>query len=267
MNVTRDGAGRPDRRTDRARRDRGRAHRRTGRCRRPSPGWTIADQIGHLTYFDGTAATRDHRPRGVHGDGHDAARRDGDRSRRPGPIRRSTTPGRWTPLELLEAWRVEPDRARRGGVDTGRRRPGRLVRTVDGRQVVPHRSADGGVGPRPGHRRHRRRRARPATDRLQHIAQLGFITRGWSYVNRGLDGPRRRGPRRADGTVRRASGGSAPTTPTESVVGPAEDFCLVVTQRRHVDDTALVRDGRRRPRLDAQGPGVRRRRHRRPPRP
>ena len=22
----------------------------------PSPGWTIADQIGHLTYFDGTAA-------------------------------------------------------------------------------------------------------------------------------------------------------------------------------------------------------------------
>ena len=21
----------------------------------PSPGWTIADQIGHLTYFDGTA--------------------------------------------------------------------------------------------------------------------------------------------------------------------------------------------------------------------
>ena len=25
----------------------------------------------------------------------------------------------------------------------------------------------------------------------------------------------------------------------ESVVGPAEDFCLVVTQRRHVDDTDL----------------------------
>ena len=23
----------------------------------PSPGWTVADQIGHLTYFDGTAAT------------------------------------------------------------------------------------------------------------------------------------------------------------------------------------------------------------------
>ncbi len=22
----------------------------------PSPGWSVADQIGHLTYFDGTAA-------------------------------------------------------------------------------------------------------------------------------------------------------------------------------------------------------------------
>jgi uncharacterized protein (TIGR03083 family) len=22
----------------------------------PSPGWTVSDQIGHLTYFDGTAA-------------------------------------------------------------------------------------------------------------------------------------------------------------------------------------------------------------------
>jgi uncharacterized protein (TIGR03083 family) len=22
----------------------------------PSPGWTVADQVGHLTYFDGTAA-------------------------------------------------------------------------------------------------------------------------------------------------------------------------------------------------------------------
>jgi hypothetical protein len=27
------------------------------------------------------------------------------------------------------------------------------------------------------------------------------------------------------------------------VHGPALDFCLVVTQRRHLDDTALVADG------------------------
>ena len=29
------------------------------------------------------------------------------------------------------------------------------------------------------------------------------------------------------------------------MTGPAEDFCLVVTQRRHVDDTALVVTGER----------------------
>jgi hypothetical protein len=29
----------------------------------------------------------------------------------------------------------------------------------------------------------------------------------------------------------------------DSVTGPVEDFCLVVAQRRHVDDTALVVEG------------------------
>ena len=32
-------------------------------------------------------------------------------------------------------------------------------------------------------------------------------------------------------------------TPGKSIVGPALDFCLVTTQRRHVDDTGLVVDG------------------------
>ena len=30
---------------------------------------------------------------------------------------------------------------------------------------------------------------REPTDRLRHIAQLGYITRGWTYVNRGLEVP------------------------------------------------------------------------------
>ena len=34
-----------------------------------------------------------------------------------------------------------------------------------------------------------------------------------------------------------------PAEAADSIVGPAEDFCLVVTQRRHVDDTALVTNG------------------------
>jgi len=79
---------------------------------------------------------------------------------------------------------------------------------------------------------------RTPTDRVRHIAQLGFITRGWSYVNRGMEVPT--GDVRVEltgpsGAVWRFGPGGA----TDVVTGPALDFCLVVTQRRHVDDTAL----------------------------
>mgnify|MGYP000337891754 CR=1 FL=1 len=37
---------------------------------------------------------------------------------------------------------------------------------------------------------------------------------------------------------------SGPEDAVESIVGTAQDFCLVTTQRRHVDDTALVVTGR-----------------------
>jgi uncharacterized protein (TIGR03084 family) len=83
---------------------------------------------------------------------------------------------------------------------------------------------------------------RPATDRLRHIAQLGVITRGWTYVNRGVEPPA--------GDVRvelAAPSGEVWTWGPEDaagrVTGPALDFCLVVTQRRHVDDTVLLVEG------------------------
>ncbi len=81
---------------------------------------------------------------------------------------------------------------------------------------------------------------RPATDRLVHIAQMGVITRSWSYLNRGESGTRGPGARRADRSV----GGRAPLgatpTPQASITVPMLDFCLVVTQRRNVAGTDLV---------------------------
>ena len=80
---------------------------------------------------------------------------------------------------------------------------------------------------------------RPATDRLAHIARLGYLTRGWSYINRGMSPP--------DGDVAvvldAPSGAvwSFGDSETDRVSGPAEDFCLVVTQRRHVDDERPAR--------------------------
>lgn len=73
-------------------------------------------------------------------------------------------------------------------------------------------------------------------DRIRNICDLGVRTLGWSFRNRGLEKPvaaevRLTAP---SGTEWVWSEGAA-----ESVIGPAEDFALVVTQRRHVDDTRL----------------------------
>jgi uncharacterized protein (TIGR03084 family) len=77
--------------------------------------------------------------------------------------------------------------------------------------------------------------------RLQHVAFIGVRARPFSYVNRGLEVP--------DGDVRvtlAAPGGDTWTfgeSSTDVVRGSALDFCLVVTQRRHRDDTDLVIEG------------------------
>lgn len=83
---------------------------------------------------------------------------------------------------------------------------------------------------------------RPATDRLRHIAHIGVTTFGWSYVNRGMAVP--------DAAVRvqlTSPGGEqwnwGPEDAQNTIRGQALDFCLVVTQRRHVDDTDLVTAG------------------------
>ncbi len=75
-------------------------------------------------------------------------------------------------------------------------------------------------------------------DRLHHIAHLGVKTFGWSFANRNLEIPEK--PVRVE--LAAPSGALWTWGPegTEDLVrGSAEDFCLVVTQRRHVDDTNL----------------------------
>jgi uncharacterized protein (TIGR03084 family) len=78
----------------------------------------------------------------------------------------------------------------------------------------------------------------PATARLRHVAHLGVRARPFTLVQHGLALP--------DGDVRVELGspdGDEVWTWAESTVdvvrGDALDFCLVVTQRRHVDDSAL----------------------------
>ncbi len=83
---------------------------------------------------------------------------------------------------------------------------------------------------------------REPTARLRHIAHLGWRTRGFSYAAHGLPVPE--SPVRVvltapDGTLWEYGPHDAP----ETVSGPAEDFCLLVTQRRHLDDLDLTASG------------------------
>jgi uncharacterized protein (TIGR03084 family) len=204
----------------------------------PSPGWDVRDQIAHLTYFDGTAALAASDPdafaEGVAAliDGAGAV---GVDEFTLGAMR--AVP----PLEVLEMWRMNRARLDRAaaalaadarvpwyGPSMGAKSflTARLMETwAHGQDIVD------GLGI-----------SREPTGRLRHIARLGFITRGWSYSVRGEQVPDE--PVHVE--LLSPSGelwefGSSDAV--SSVRGTAEDFCFVVTQRRHLADTGLVATG------------------------
>jgi uncharacterized protein (TIGR03084 family) len=83
---------------------------------------------------------------------------------------------------------------------------------------------------------------RTPTQRLRHVAHLGVRTRDFAYLANG-----RRAPATAFRIELTAPAGEqwtwGPADAEQRVVGPALDFCLLVTQRRHRDDTALRAEG------------------------
>lgn len=211
----------------------------------PSPGWSVADQIGHLASFDDNATLAIEDP------GSFRVERDALLQKVIGgevSIDDATlsTYRAMTTSELLAAWRENRRRliAAASTLDNDTRvewygpsmgaksfLTARLMETWAHGQDVIDAVRDAGVDAR-----------REPTDRLRHIAQLGVITRGWSYKNRGAEVPAEE--------VRvelAAPSGDAwewgPDDAADSVGGPAEDFCLVVTQRRHPHDTDLQVDG------------------------
>ena len=204
----------------------------------PSPRWTVADQIGHLAHFDETATwaiVDEERFKQSLNElmgalGGDASDEEVD----------ALTLERFRempPSELLSVWRENRAALAAASADLD-----------DDTRVIWY-------GPSMGAKSFLTARLmecwahgqhvcdalgveRDATDRLAHIAQLGFITRKWTYANRGLDAPST--PVRVELTA--PSGATwtfGPDDAEESVVGSAEDFCLVVTQCRNVAATDL----------------------------
>ena len=82
---------------------------------------------------------------------------------------------------------------------------------------------------------------RPGTERLQHVAFIGVRARPFCYVNRGREVPE--GDVRVELVAPSGDTWTFGESSTDVVRGSALDFCLVVTQRRHRDDTDLVIEG------------------------
>ncbi len=83
---------------------------------------------------------------------------------------------------------------------------------------------------------------REPTDRLRHVAHIGVGARAYSYAVHGQPVP--------SAPVHVVLAGPSGTTWTwgprdapDRISGPALDFCLLVTQRRHRDDVALSIEG------------------------
>ena len=205
----------------------------------PSPRWSVTDQIGHLTFFDTTAALA------INDTDAFVAHRSELISQFADELAVDEfTLGEFRRLSIsdqLAAWRTHRDELEAAGRtlanDTrvewyGPSMGSKSFLTARLMEVWAHgQDICDTVGA-----------TRQASDRIRHIAQLGVITRGWSYVVRGEQAP--------DEEVRvelTAPSGDAwtwgPEDAAAGVTGSAEDFCLVVTQRRHVDDTALAITG------------------------
>ncbi|MGY2085301.1 TIGR03084 family metal-binding protein [Blastococcus sp. SYSU DS0539] len=202
----------------------------------PAVGWTIRDQVTHLAFFDEAAVASATDPDGFRARADSPALRAEDHPDRVAE-RFAGLPG----AEAL-AWL---ERARRSYVevfaalDPGVRLPwygppmspassvtARLMETwAHGQDVLDAL----GLSRRP-------------TDRLRHVAHLGVRTMGWSFRTHGRPVPGE--PIRVE--LAAPDGGTwswGPDDAADRVTGTAEDFCLLVTQRRHRSGTGLRAEG------------------------
>jgi uncharacterized protein (TIGR03084 family) len=199
----------------------------------PADDWAIRDQISHLWFFDQKAllALTDT----------DAFALDREQLLAAG-VDGSVAPGRaMSGTDLLHAWRRD------------RRRLSEAAREVDPSLRVPW------YGPSMAARSFITARlmetwahgvdiadtlrvSPPATARLAHVAHLGVRARPYAYMVHGRhlpEGDIRVELTAPDGAVWTWGDADA----TNQVTGSAVEFCLVVTQRRHVADTAITAVG------------------------
>ncbi|MGW8766261.1 TIGR03084 family metal-binding protein [Streptomyces sp. NPDC055815] len=202
----------------------------------PAPGWTIAHQIAHLAWTDRAAllAVTDADAFAVETE---KALATPDRFVDEGAEEGAKVP----PAELLARWRAGREQLQEAlrAVPNGGRFPwygppmsapamatARLMETwAHGQDVADTLDV-----------------VRTPTARLRHVAWIGHRARDYAFLVRGIPAPGE--PFRVE---LQGPGGESwtygPEAAAQRVTGPALDFCLLVTQRLHRDDTALVAEG------------------------
>jgi uncharacterized protein (TIGR03084 family) len=197
----------------------------------PAAGWSIRDQVSHLAYFDEAALLALAEPERFAAAATSLAERGDDFADAVAADQRHRPPDELLPW--MNQARAALVRAYRGA-DPTLRTPwygppmsamsaatARLMETwAHGVDVVDAL----GVGLQD-------------TSRLRHIAHLGFRTLGFSFSHHGLEVPAI--PVRVELTGAGHRWVFGPEGARDVIHGAALDFCLVVTQRRNVDDTSL----------------------------
>jgi len=202
----------------------------------PAAGWDIADQISHLAYFDEVTVTSALEPEKFKAE-----------------LAEAEASGGINPDTIAARFRDRSGAQLLDWFDTARANLLNTFRNLDPRARLPWfgppMSAASSLTARIMETwAHTQDIAdalgvtREPTSRLRHVAHIGVGARAFSYAVHGqalppapvrveLTGP--------DGELWTWGPEDAP----DRVTGPALDFCLLVTQRRHRDDLALVIDG------------------------
>ena len=195
----------------------------------PCRGWMVRDVIAHLAEVDdNAAAVASGAASQMEGGGRSA---DGLRSALQDSSRQMTR------LQLVDWWRAARHRLQDAlrPLDARARLPwagppmsARSFATARLMECWSHGlDALDGAGVEPIH-----------SDRLQHIAHLGFITRSFAYQTRGLEP--NADPLRVELTLPSGAAWARGDEGADNVItGTAVDFCRVATQRIHYQDTEL----------------------------
>ncbi len=199
----------------------------------PAPGWSIAHQIGHLTWTDevaAVAATDPERfvklveeagPRALTFVDEAAA----EKARTPAP-------------ELLAEWRSR----RTALIDALRQVPAGTKLPWFGPPMSPASMVTARLMETWAHGQDVADAlgvVRTPTARLRHIAHLGVRTRNYAYLVHGRTAPAEEF--RVELTAPDGSRWTwGPADAAQRISGSALDFCQLVTQRRHLDDLDLA---------------------------